>query len=131
MPVPAALLNMSLPPVIHDISPGAKVPTRLTTVDQHGQPVATMAQDAIYLGVPTDNVDHPDPTPPAISSPGRRCDPIVTTVDVAAGAAHVYTAVIGRGVNIVNSERAAVGKSRLVLPISAVLMIRADRSSGE
>jgi acyl dehydratase len=77
---------------ITDISPGAKVTTRLTTVDQHGEPVATTTQDAIDLGVLTDNVDQPDPTPPpVISAPERRGDPIVTTIDVSAGAAHVYT----------------------------------------
>ena len=34
---------------VTDISPGAKVTTRLITVDQDGQPVATTTQDAIYL----------------------------------------------------------------------------------
>lgn len=75
-----------------DIAPGAKATTRLVTVDADGQPVATTTQDAIYLNVPTDGVDHPDPDPPAdITATERTGDPSTFTVDVAAGAAHTYT----------------------------------------
>jgi acyl dehydratase len=120
-----------------DISPGAKVTTRLTTVDQHGQPVATTTQDAIYLGVPTDNVDQPDPTPPpVISAPERRGDPIVTTVDVPAGAAHVYTE-CARIWNPIHTDRSVAqasglpdiilhGTATLAHGITAVVNHRAD-----
>ena len=77
---------------ITDISPGAKVTTRLTTLDQDDQPVATTTQDTIYLGVPTDRVDHADPSPPPpITGSDRRSHAVSVTVDLAAGTAHVYT----------------------------------------
>ena len=46
-------------------SPGAMSSTRLRTVDAHGQPVATTTQAGIYLGVPVDGDDVPDPDPPS------------------------------------------------------------------
>lgn len=75
-----------------DISPGAKATTRLTTVDADGAPVATTTQDAIYLGVPTTGVDHPDPAPPhPIEHVERIGEPTAFTVALPAGAAHTYT----------------------------------------
>ncbi|MGZ0193320.1 MAG: MaoC/PaaZ C-terminal domain-containing protein [Acidimicrobiales bacterium] len=120
-----------------DISSGAKVTTRLTTVDQHGLPVATTTQDAIYLGVPTDNVDQPDPAlPPVIQGSERRGDPIMTTVDVAAGAAHVYTE-CARIWNPIHTDRSVAraaglpdiilhGTATLAHGITAVVNHRAD-----
>lgn len=122
---------------VTDISPGAKVTTRLTTVDQHGQPIATTTQDAIYLGVPTDNVDQPDPTPPpAIPASDRRGNPIVTTIDVAASAAHVYTE-CARIWNPIHTDRSVAqasglpniilhGTATLAHGITAVVNHRAD-----
>lgn len=75
-----------------DIVPGAKATTRLITVDASGQPVATTTQDAIYLGVPTGGVDHPDPDPPAAMTGTERIGlPSTSTVDIGAGDAHTYT----------------------------------------
>ncbi len=75
-----------------DISPGAKATTLLSTVDEDENPVMTTVQDAIYLGVPTDGVDHPDPAPPPpVGAAPRTGDPTSISVDLAAGAAHVYT----------------------------------------
>lgn len=120
-----------------DISPGAKVTTRLTTVDEHGRAVATTTQDAIYLGVPTAGVHHPDPEPPpAIPSPERRGDPTIETVEVAAGAAHVYTE-CARIWNPIHTDRLVAqasglpdiilhGTATLAHGITAVVSHRAD-----
>lgn len=74
------------------ISPGAKSTTRLTTTDQHGEVVAITTQDGIYLAVPTEGEDIPDPAPPsAIEGQERIGEPSTIDVRVDAGAAHVYT----------------------------------------
>lgn len=117
---------------ITDISPGARVTTRLTTVDASGQPVATTTQHAIYLGVPTDGVDLADPSPPPpIDGTERRGDPVTTTIDLAAGAAHTYTE-CARIWNPIHTDRAVAqtaglpdiilhGTATLALGVSAVI----------
>lgn len=77
---------------ITDISPGARVTTRLTTVDADGRPVATTTQHAIHLRTPTDGVDRPDPSPPGdIAGAARHGEPVVSMIELDAGAAHVDT----------------------------------------
>ena len=119
------------------IRPGAKVTTRLTTVDDDGQPVATTTQDAIYLGTPTDGVDSPDPSPPAdIAGSERHGEPVTTTIELAAGAAHVFTE-CARIWNPIHTDRAVAraaglpdiilhGTASLALGVSAVI----DESAG-
>ena len=77
---------------VADKSPGAITTTRLVTVDQHDQPVATTTQHAIYLGVPAigDPVIDPDPPPP-LPDASRDGGPIEVQVPLSAVAAHVYT----------------------------------------
>jgi acyl dehydratase len=120
-----------------DISPGAKATTRLVTVDADGQPVSTTTQDAIYLDVPTDGVDHPDPeAPAAITGAERTGDPSVFTVDVAAGAAHTYTE-CARIWNPIHTDRTVAqaaglpdiilhGTATLAHGVTAVVNTRAD-----
>jgi acyl dehydratase len=107
-----------------DITPGARATTRLTTVDVDGEPVATTTQDAIYLGVPTDGVDIADPEPPAvIPAVERHGEPTVVRVDVAAGAAHVYTE-CARIWNPIHTDRAvarAAGLDDIILHGTATL----------
>lgn len=115
-----------------DISPGAKVTTRLTTVDAAGLPVATTTQDAIYLEVSTEGVDHADPSPPpAIDGQERRGEPVTTAIDLDAGAAHVYTE-CARIWNPIHTDRAVAraaglpdiilhGTATLALGVSAVI----------
>ena len=115
-----------------DISPGAKVTSRLTTVDADGQPVATTTQDSIYLGTPTAGVDHPDPSPPTrLVGKEPLADPVTTTVDLDAGAAHVYTE-CARIWNPIHTDRAVAlaaglpdiilhGTATLALGVSAVI----------
>ncbi|MEM9561850.1 MAG: MaoC/PaaZ C-terminal domain-containing protein [Actinomycetota bacterium] len=74
------------------ITPGARVTSRLTTVDAEGTPVATTTQDAIHLGVTTTGPDRPDPDPPsATPTVDRTGEPIERTVEIDAGRAHIYT----------------------------------------
>jgi acyl dehydratase len=120
-----------------DISPGAKATTRLVTVDADGQPVATTTQDAIYLGVSTDGVDHPDPeAPAAIAGADRTGAPATFTVDVAAGAAHTYTE-CARIWNPIHTDRTVAqaaglpdiilhGTATLAYGVTAVVNARAD-----
>jgi acyl dehydratase len=77
---------------VADKSPGAITTTRLVTVDQHDQPVATTTQHAIYLGVPAigDPVIDPDPPSP-LPDASRDGGPIEVQVPLSAVAAHVYT----------------------------------------
>ncbi len=111
---------------VTDISPGAKVTTRLTTVDADGRPVATTTQDAIYLGVPTDGVDHPDPSPPPdVQDQERRGGPATTAIDLSAGAAHVYTE-CARIWNPIHTDRAvarAAGLPDIILHGTATLAL--------
>ncbi len=72
--------------------PGALSWTRLRTVDADGRTVATTTQGGIYLGVPLDGDDHPDPDPPAsLDGVPRVGEPVRVAVPIAAGAAHTYT----------------------------------------
>ncbi len=115
-----------------DISPGAKATTRLTTTDADGHLVATTTQDAIYLGVPTENVDRPDPTPPAqIVGVERTGTPTSVSIDLPAGAAHTYTE-CARIWNPIHTDRAVAqaaglpdiilhGTASLALGVSAVV----------
>ncbi|MEL7157902.1 MAG: MaoC/PaaZ C-terminal domain-containing protein [Actinomycetota bacterium] len=90
---PGDILTTSLETVgLVDIKPGAMSSTRLVTVDADGEPVATTTQCGIYLGVPLDGDDHPDPdAPPPIAGSERRGEPTEVAVAVPAGAAHTYT----------------------------------------
>lgn len=120
-----------------DIAPGAKATTRLVTVDADGDMVTTTTQEAIYLGVPTEGVDRPDADPPVpIDAPGRRGDPTVVPVELAAGAAHTYTE-CARIWNPIHTDRAVAvaaglpdiilhGTATLALGVSAVVEQRAD-----
>ncbi len=117
---------------ITDISPGARVTTRLTTVDGDDCPVATTTQHAIYLGTPTEGVDHPDSSPPpAIESATRQGEPTTTTIDLPSGAAHVYTE-CARIWNPIHTDRSVAraaglpdiilhGTATLALGVSAVI----------
>ncbi len=74
------------------IRPGAKVTTRLRTVDAHGAPVATTTQDGIHLGVPATGTDRPDPDPPPpIEGIDRTGTPEEYRVEIDGGRAHLYT----------------------------------------
>ena len=107
-----------------DVTPGAKATTRLTTVDADGELVAITTQDAIYLGVPTDGVDHADPAPPPpIAATERRGDPVTTIIDLPAGAAHIYTE-CARIWNPIHTDRAvarAAGLPGIILHGTATL----------
>ena len=109
---------------ITDIRPGANVTTPLTTVDSSGQLVATTTQDSIYLGVPTDSVDHPDPAPPpSFPTTERQGETVVSTVALAAGAAHTYTE-CARIWNPIHTDRAvalAAGLPGIILHGTATL----------
>lgn len=73
-------------------TPGAMSTLRLRTVDADGAPVATTTQNGIYLGIPVDGEDRPDPDPPAPIGGGERGGrPTEVTVAIPAVAAHVYT----------------------------------------
>lgn len=91
--VPGDRLSTSLEVVgLVQKSPGAMSSTRLTTVDADGQPVTTTTQAGIYLGVPAEGPDVPDPTAPQpIEAVERLGDPLEVAVPVGAGAAHTYT----------------------------------------
>lgn len=122
---------------ITDISPGARVTTRLTTFDAHDAPVATTTQHAIYLGTPTDGTDHNDPVPPTeIDGAERTGEPDTTTIDLTAGAAHTYTE-CARIWNPIHTDRAVAraaglpdiilhGTATLAYGVSAVVDERAD-----
>lgn len=74
------------------IRPGAKLTTRLRTVDAAGLPVATTTQDGIHLGVATEGPDRPDgEPPPPLGDVARTGEPVVTTIEVDGGRAHLYT----------------------------------------
>jgi len=90
---PGDVLTTSLEIVgLVDKKPGAMSSTRLETVDAEGEPVATTTQAGIYLGVPVDGDDVPDPDPPLpVAGAERVGEPTEVRVDVAAGAAHTYT----------------------------------------
>jgi len=90
---PGDVLTTSLEMVgLVNISPGAMATTRLRTVDADGNQVVITTQNGIYLGVPLEGGDQPDPEPPApIDGSERRGDPLEVPVPIAAGAAHTYT----------------------------------------
>jgi len=106
-----------------DISPGAKATTRLETVDADGRPVMTTVQDAIYLGVATEGVDHPDPKPPPPVQAVRVGDPFTAAIELSAGAAHTYTE-CARIWNPIHTDRAvaqAAGLPDIILHGTATL----------
>ncbi|MEM7275089.1 MAG: MaoC/PaaZ C-terminal domain-containing protein [Actinomycetota bacterium] len=77
---------------VTDIRPGALTTTRLRTVDQAGQAVATTTQTGINLGIPSAGPDRPDPSPPQpIDGTERRGTPRLDRIDLPANAAHTYT----------------------------------------
>jgi acyl dehydratase len=90
---PGDVLTTSLEIVgLVDKKPGAMSSTRLRTLDAEGKPVTTTTQAGIYLGVPVDGDDVPDPDPPPpIDGAERVGEPTEVRVAVAAGAAHTYT----------------------------------------
>ncbi|MGH1487782.1 MAG: MaoC/PaaZ C-terminal domain-containing protein [Acidimicrobiales bacterium] len=119
------------------IKPGAMSTTRLETVDADGRPVASTTQNGIYLGVPTEGLDMPDPNPlPAIEGAERVGEPDEFTVALAAGAAHTYTE-CARIWNPIHTDRAVAlaaglpdiilhGTANLAYGVSAVVANRAD-----
>ena len=93
--------------------PGAMSLTRLETVDGDGRPVASTTQSGIYLGVPADGEDHPDPAPPPpVEGAERRGEPVTATVALAAGAAHTYTE-CARIWNPIHTDRAVARRAGL------------------
>ncbi|MEM7093555.1 MAG: MaoC/PaaZ C-terminal domain-containing protein [Actinomycetota bacterium] len=89
---PGDVLHTSLEFVgLVDKKPGALSSIRLMTVDDTGSPVATTTQHGIYLGVPVDGDDHPDPDPPVPLEAERVGDPIEIDIGIEAGDAHTYT----------------------------------------
>lgn len=118
------------------IKPGAKSTTRLTTVDQNGQAVATTTQDGIYLAQIADGPDHPDPSPPSPVVVERVGTPIEVAVPISAGAAHTYTE-CARIWNPIHTDKAVAlasglpdiilhGTANLAHGVSAVIAHRAD-----
>lgn len=94
-------------------SPGAMSITRLRTVDAAGEPVATTTQNGIYLGVPLDGDDVPDPEPPpSLGDVERAGAPTEVTRSIAAGAAHTYTE-CARIWNPIHTDRAVALKAGL------------------
>ena len=73
-------------------SPGAFASMVLKTLDADGAPVATTRQGTLYLDVPTVGPDRPAPVaddpPPTTPADGLARD---FPIDIAAGAAHIYT----------------------------------------
>jgi len=89
---PGDVLRTSLEVVgVVDKSPGAMSTTRLVTVDADGSPVATTTQNGIYLGVPAEGPDRPDPDPPSPLAVDRVGEPVEISVPIGAGDAHTYT----------------------------------------
>ncbi len=74
--------------------PGAYMLTRLDTMDANGEPVATTWQGSLYLGVdiagPPTWIEEP-PAHPTASADHVGDEPTHESVEVVAGAAHVYT----------------------------------------
>ncbi|MEM8926161.1 MAG: MaoC/PaaZ C-terminal domain-containing protein [Actinomycetota bacterium] len=120
-----------------DKRPGALSTTRLSTVDTDGVPVATTTQHGIYLGVPAEGDDRPDPDAPApIEGTERRGEPTEYPVAVPAGAAHTYTE-CARIWNPIHTDRAVAlgaglpdtilhGTANLAHGVSAVVDHSAD-----
>jgi len=118
-------------------SPGAMSITRLHTVDADGRPVATTTQNGIYLGVPLDGADTPDPAPPApLGAIERLGTPTEIARPVDAGAAHTYTE-CARIWNPIHTDRAVAqsaglpdiilhGTANLAHGVSAVIDHSAD-----
>ena len=136
---PGDVLQTSMETVaVVNIKPGAMSTIRLNTVDGDGRPVATTSQNAIYLGVPTDGPDRPDPAPlSAIAGNERVGKPDVITVSIGAGAAHTYTE-CARIWNPIHTDKAVAlaaglpdiilhGTANLAHGVSAVI---AERGNG-
>jgi acyl dehydratase len=119
------------------IKPGALSTTRLETVDAEGLPVASTTQTGIYLGVPTEGPDIPDPDPlPPVPGAEPTGEPEELQVSLAAGAAHTYTE-CARIWNPIHTDRAVAraaglpdiilhGTANLAHGVSAVVAERAD-----
>lgn len=135
---PGDVLSTSLRTVgVVNIKPGAMSTVRLETVDANGIPVATTSQNGIYLGVPTDGLDRPDPAPPAPVDGGDRVgNPVEFPVDIVAGAAHSYTE-CARIWNPIHTDKAVAiaaglpdiilhGTANLAHGVSAVVKTKAD-----
>lgn len=135
---PGDVLSTSLEIVgLVGIKPGAMSTTRLETVDADGRPVASTTQNGIYLGVPADGEDRPDPSPPpSIEGTERRGEPATVSIDVSAGAAHVYTE-CARIWNPIHTDRAVAlaaglpdiilhGTANLAYGVSAVVAAEAN-----
>ena len=118
-------------------SPGALSTTRLRTTDADGEPVATTTQGGIYLGVPVDGDDVPDPDPPPpIEGQDRIGEPVEVSVPVPSGAAHTYTE-CARIWNPIHTDKAVAlkaglpdiilhGTANLALGVTAVIDERGD-----
>ncbi len=130
---PGDVLTTSLEMVgLVNKSPGAMSSTRLRTVDAEGKPVTTTTQSGIYLGVPVDGEDHPDPDPPEpIPGSARSGEPVEVAVELPAGAAHTYTE-CARIWNPIHTDRAVAlaaglpdiilhGTANLAYGVSAVV----------
>ncbi|MEM7325219.1 MAG: MaoC/PaaZ C-terminal domain-containing protein [Actinomycetota bacterium] len=135
---PGDVLRTSMETVaMMNINPGAMSTIRLRTVDQDDRPVATTSQNAIYLGIPADGPDRPDPEPPgAIDGADRIGDPDEAPVRIDAGAAHTYTE-CARIWNPIHTDQAVAlaaglpglilhGTANLAHGVSAVVAHRAD-----
>lgn len=135
---PGDVLSTSLETVgLVQKSPGAMSSIRLQTVDAAGESVTSTTQSGIYLGVPVDGDDLPDPAAPAPIEGGDRVgEPIETKVEVAAGAAHTYTE-CARIWNPIHTDKAVAleaglpdlilhGTANLAHGVSAVVEQRAD-----
>ena len=118
------------------ITPGVKSTIRLTTVDQHGQLVATTTQDGIYLGQAAEGQDQPDPDPPSSVAVERIGSPTEVPVPISAGAAHTYTE-CARIWNPIHTDKAVAlqsglpdiilhGTANLAHGISVVVAAHAD-----
>ncbi len=119
-----------------NIKPGAMSTSRLETTDAEGLPVASTTQNGIYLGIPAEGPDAPDPDPPRpIEATERIGQPDSYTVDLSAGAAHTYTE-CARIWNPIHTDKAVAlaaglpdiilhGTANLAYGVSAVVAHRA------
>ncbi len=114
---------------LHAIKPGAALHLRLDTHDADGALVARTRQLAILRGVEVrgeERAGEPSPEPPKLAA---LRDPVRHVIDVAAGAAHVYTE-CARIYNPVHTDRAvalAAGLPDIILHGSATLALAVSR----
>ncbi|MCP3853767.1 MAG: hypothetical protein GY745_19550 [Actinomycetia bacterium] len=134
---PGDQLTTSLEVVgVEQRGPGTYETMRITTVDQHGEPVSTTIQGSMYLGVGLEgeSVMAPVAAPPLDGlglDGGEELD-----VPVAPGAAHTYTE-CARIWNPIHTDKAVAlaaglpdiilhGTATMALAVSAVMNARAD-----